>query len=182
MHKTILLTPLQKELVETPQLQRLRSIQQLGLVDIVYPGALPQEDKVKVEVAGLLHDVGHSAYSHAVEDVLKRNPDIRPQYGGIIRENHEAFSEYVIRNCFASNGNIARKVEEELGQDPVDFFDQIALMATGKSSFLEKPYLGQLISGDIDADRIDFLLRDSYHTGISLGLIDVDQIIQNLSI
>ncbi|WP_129597410.1 HD domain-containing protein [Methanohalophilus profundi] len=205
VHKTILLTPLQKELVETPQVQRLRSIQQLGLVDIVYPGAkhsrfehslgtmhmaslmadalsLPQEDKVKVEVAGLLHDVGHSAYSHAVEDVLKRNPDIKPQYGGIIRENHEAFSEYVIRNCFANNGNIARIVEDELGQDPVDFFDQIALMATGKTSFLEKPYLGQLISGDIDADRIDFLLRDSYHTGISLGLIDVDQIIQNLSI
>jgi hypothetical protein len=47
---------------------------------------------------------------------------------------------------------------------------------------LDKPYLAQIIAGDVDADRIDFLLRDSYHTGVSFGLIDVDQIIGNLII
>ncbi|MCC7576673.1 MAG: HD domain-containing protein, partial [Methanomethylovorans sp.] len=47
---------------------------------------------------------------------------------------------------------------------------------------ISKPYLAQIIAGDVDADRIDFLLRDSYHTGVSFGLIDVDQIIDSLII
>ncbi|MEA1984493.1 MAG: HD domain-containing protein [Euryarchaeota archaeon] len=205
VHKTILLSPLEQMLIDTPQMQRLRSIQQLGLADVVYPGAnhtrfehsigtmhvasllakslgLEQEDVMKVRVAGLLHDVGHSAFSHAVESVLERDPDLQPVLDGVRLTRHEVFTSHITRTVFPADNAIYRRVEEDFGVDPFDLFDEISRIATGDAQSIERPYLAQLISGDIDADRIDFLLRDSYHTGISLGLIDVDQIIQSLGI
>ena len=205
IHKTIPITSLQRGLIETPHLQRLRGIQQLGLADIVYPGAnhtrfehslgtmhtasllanvlgLSPEEKVMVGVAGLLHDVGHSAFSHAVEGVLQRNPAFQPVLGGQQMSTHEAFTSHIVKNVFPEIGEISRLVEQETGADPYAFFDIVSKIAVGQTKGLEKPYLAQIISGDIDSDRIDFLLRDSYHTGISLGLIDLDQIMQSLSI
>jgi HD superfamily phosphohydrolase len=143
---------------------------------------LPPEEKTLVEVAGLLHDVGHSAFSHAVEGVLQRNPDFRPELDGRQMGAHEAFTSYIIKNIFPGFGEVSGLVEQETGEDPYAFFETISKMATGQAKELEKPYLAQIISGDIDSDRIDFLLRDSYHTGISLGLIDLDRILQSLSI
>jgi HD superfamily phosphohydrolase len=143
---------------------------------------LSPEDKLTVQVAGLLHDVGHSAFSHAVEAVLKRNPEFRPEPGGRQMDRHEAFTSYIITTYVPRTGDISGLAEKETGLDPQSYFERVALVATGQAEKLDSPYLAQLISGDIDADRIDFLLRDSYHTGISLGLIDPDRILQSLSI
>lgn len=205
VHKTIILNELEQMLINTWQVQRLRNIQQLGLADVAYPGAnhtrfehslgtmhtasimaealgLEGEDIWKLRVAGLLHDVGHSAFSHAVETVLDRNPHLQPQVDGRRFIKHELFTKDIISKSFPADASISKYVEQQFGADAYTFFDEIARMATGDFRSMERPYLAQIISGDIDADRIDFLLRDSYHTGVSLGLIDVDQIVQALNI
>ncbi len=205
VHKTVILSELERMLINTEQVQRLRKIQQLGLADVVYPGAnhtrfehsigtmqtaslmaktlgLGKEDVQKVRISGLLHDVGHSALSHAVEGVLTRNPGLQPKVNGKRFVKHEAFTKDIVSNSFSGDAIIERHVSEEFGVDAHEFFDEIAKIATGDAQSIRKPYLAQIISGDIDADRIDFLLRDSYHTGVSLGLIDVDQIMQSLTI
>ncbi|MGP8321012.1 MAG: HD domain-containing protein [Methanosarcinaceae archaeon] len=205
VHKTVMLSEIEQMLIKTRQVQRLRKIQQLGLADVVYPGAnhtrfehsigtmhtasiianalgLEPDEVQKVRIAGLLHDVGHSALSHAVEGVLKRNTKFQPVIEGKKVIKHESFTKNIIKNIFPVEKNICRHIEAEFGIDAHIFFDDIAKMATGDAHSLDCPYLGHIISGDIDADRIDFLLRDSYHTGVSLGLIDVDQIVQSLTI
>jgi HD superfamily phosphohydrolase len=192
------LTELEHLIVNTPEMARLRRIQQLGLADLAFPGAnhtrfehsvgtlfiadkmakalgLSQEEIVKIRMAALLHDVGHCAFSHVVESVLKRNPLYQPVINGKNFLNHEMFTKHIISNSFHTKPEIAA-----LAGAP--FFEEIARMATGDVDAVSKPYLAQIISNDIDADRIDFLLRDSYHTGVSLGHVDVDQIVGSLSL
>lgn len=189
---------LEQLIINTPEMARLRRIQQLGLADLAFPGAnhtrfehsvgtmfiadkmakalgLSQEEIVKVRMAALLHDVGHCAFSHVVESVLKRSPLYQPVINGKNFLNHEMFTKYIISNSFHTKPEIA-------AQAGTRFFEEIAHMATGDIDAVSKPYLAQIISNDIDADRIDFLLRDSYHTGVSLGLVDVDQIVGSLSL
>jgi HD superfamily phosphohydrolase len=204
VHKTIILDEFEQMLANTKHVQRLRNIQQLGLVDTVYPGAnhtrfehsigtmhmasvigtslgLEPDEIRMVRAAGLLHDVGHSAFSHAVEGVLKRNPSLQPDINGNRLVKHEAFTRDIISRSLPEDTFIARYVEKEFGSDPHEFFGEIAKIATGDTT-LKKPYLAQVIADDVDADRIDFMLRDSYHTGVSFGMIDVDQIVRSLVI
>jgi len=194
------LSELEHIIINTPEMARLRRIQQLGLADLAFPGAnhtrfehsvgpmfiadkiakalgLSGEDIIKVRLAALLHDIGHSALSHVVESVLKRNPAYQPVTGGKKLKSHEMFSRHIISNSLHTKPEIASSVN-----DAAPFFEEVARMATGDIDALPHPYLGQIISNDIDADRIDFLLRDSYHTGVSLGLVDVDQIVGSLSL
>lgn len=194
------LSELEHIIINTPEMARLRRIQQLGLADLAFPGAnhtrfehsvgtmfiadkiaralaLSGEDIIKVRLAALLHDIGHSAFSHVVESVLKRNPAYQPVIGGKKLKSHEMFSRHIISNSLHTKPDIAASVN-----DAGPFFEEIAHMATGDIDALPRPYLAQIISNDIDADRIDFLLRDSYHTGVSLGLVDLDQIVGSLSL
>lgn len=205
LHGHIRISPLESMLINTREMQRLRRIQQLGLADIAFPGAnhtryehsigtmyvadmiahslrLNKTDIQKVRIAALLHDVGHSAFSHSVEAVLERNPYYTPVIDGVRIVNHEMFTRYIVANNFIQYENIAREIKKELNLDPLFFFKEISNIATGHMDDIEKPYLAQIVSGDIDADRIDFLMRDSYHTGVSLGLIDVEQIVGSLSL
>ncbi len=191
---------LEQLIINTPEMARLRRIQQLGLADLAFPGAnhtrfehsigtlfiadkmakalgISGDEIVKIRLAALLHDIGHCAFSHVVESVLKRNPAYQPIIDGRNFLNHEMFTKYIIRNSFHTRPEIAGRIE-----NAASFFDEIAKMATGDLDGVSKPYLAQIISNDIDADRIDFLLRDSYHTGVSLGLVDVDQIMGSLSL
>ncbi|MDK2912482.1 MAG: uncharacterized protein PWR29_1439 [Methanolobus sp.] len=204
VHKTIILDEFEQMLVNTKHVQRLRNIQQLGLVDTVYPGAnhtrfehsigtmhmasvignslgLEPEEIRMVRAAGLLHDVGHSAFSHVVEGVLKRNPSLQPNINGNRLVKHEAFTRDIISHSLPDDTFVARYVEKEFGSDPYEFFGVIAKIAVGDTN-LKKPYLAQVIADDVDADRIDFMLRDSFHTGVSFGMIDVDQIVRSLVI
>ncbi len=199
----VVLSELEQQLINTPEMARLRRIQQLGLADLAFPGAnhtrfehsvgtlfiantmakalgLPEEEIVKVRLAALLHDIGHCAFSHVVESVLKRNPAYQPVIDGKKFVKHEMFTKYIISNSFHTKPEITKCVE--ISGRAESFFDEIAKMATGDVDALPKPYLAQIISNDIDSDRIDFLLRDSYHTGVSLGLVDVDQIVGSLTL
>ncbi len=185
-------------LVRSRPVQRLKGIKQLGLVEAVYPGAnhtrfehslgtmymagqmaehlcLCTEDVRKVRLAGLLHDLGHPALSHAVEGVLSRNPDIQPLLGSMRASRHEEFTREII-SAHPFGEDAIRIAERDFG-DADTLFREIAEIASGA-----RPPLGQIIVGDLDADRIDFLLRDSHHSGVSLGLVDTDQILQSLTI
>jgi uncharacterized protein len=185
-------------LIRSRPLQRLAGIKQLGLVNAVYPGAnhtrlehslgtmhmagliaehlgLVPEELRKVRLAGLLHDLGHSALSHAVEGVLGRNPEISPLLAGRQVSRHEEVTrEIIIAHPFGEDAILL--ADEGFGSAD-SLFREVADIALGK-----RLPLGQIIVGDLDADRIDFLLRDSHHSGVNLGLVDADQILQALTI
>ena len=198
VHGAIRIDELERHLILSRPVQRLKGIKQLGLVETVYPGAshsrfehsigtmymaglmaehlgLSREEVRKVRLAGLLHDLGHSALSHAVEGVLRRNPDIQPTLSGRRVSRHEEFTSQIIAaHPFGEEALQAAK--RDFGNAD-QLFQEVADIASGK-----RPPLGQIIVGDLDADRIDFLLRDSHHSGVSLGLVDTDQILQALTI
>lgn len=198
VHGAIQVDELEWLLIKSRPVQRLRGIKQLGLVDAVYPGAihtrfehslgtmhmagliaghldLSQDDVRKVRLAGLLHDVGHSALSHAVEGVLSRNPEIQPTFGGRRISRHEEFTRQIISaHPFGEKAILA--CEQAFGSAD-ELFSEVSKIASGGS-----PPLGQIIAGDLDADRIDFLLRDSHHSGVNLGIVDTNQILQALTI
>ena len=173
-----------RKLIDTTLFQRLRRIRQLSGVQMVFHGAehsrfshslgvyeianrfltvpdikeaLSERNKLIFLVSALLHDIGHGAYSHAFEDVFGVDHEI---IGAKLILNHQE-----LRNLL----------------DTVD--DQFALDV---ASVLKKekkfPLIQQLISSQLDVDRLDYLERDAYFTGAAYGHIDVDRLIRVLYI
>lgn len=168
------------DLIEHPYFQRLRRIKQLGLSALVYPGALhtrfhhaigsmsltQQAIEVlrnkKVEItdaeaeavcaAVLLHDLGHGPYSHTLEHTL------------IDGVQHEVITIVMMNklNQFY-NGQLDKAIEIFTDKHP-------------------KKFLHQLVSGQLDMDRLDYLRRDSFFTGVQEGVIGHDRIIQMLNV
>jgi uncharacterized protein len=179
------LNDLQSSLLELPELQRLQWIRQLGLSFLSYPGGvhtrtshvvgvshvagemarifgLLPEQKWLAQAAGMLHDLGHTPFSHALETLLP--------------EDHMELTRNLIigqaRYTFPGAGWVPR-VLERYGLDPVEVGD----LVVGRHA---DPILQNIIHGPIDADQLDYLLRDSYFTGISHGQIDLYRILHTL--
>jgi len=172
VHGNLQLDEFEVRLIDTPQLQRLRRIKQLGFTYLVYPGAnhtrfehsigtmylasklanhlsLDPDQKRILRTSALLHDSGHGPFSHVSERVLSRS--------------HEELTTQLIKNSVL--GDILK--EEFNVKEIID-------ITSGKGS------LGQIISGELDVDRMDYLLRDSYYTGVAYGVIDVERLIYNM--
>ena len=165
-------------LLETPPVQRLRRIRQLGTVQLVYPaanhtrfehslGVLHLADRAlehlsvagpqaeRVRAAALLHDIGHSPYSHNTEAVVQRHTGrAHDDVGPLITE-----------------GAVARVLTAH-DLDP----DSVAGLVRGEGE------LGQLVSGELDVDRMDYLVRDAHHTGVSYGTIDQARLVRELAL
>lgn len=167
-------------IIDHPCFQRLRNIMQMGVAHFVYPGAvhtrflhslgachlmgraldelkakgfdLSPQERTAARLAILLHDVGHGPFSHALENSL---------LGGI---GHEDVSKVIIK-----------KLNRELG-GMLDTAEQIF-----DYSYPEK-YLHQLVSSQLDVDRLDYLSRDSFYSGVSEGVIGCDRILKMLTI
>jgi len=177
VHGYVLLEGLALELADTPQMQRLRWIKQLGLASLVYPGAnhtrfehslgayhlahllgshlgLSQEDKMLVGAAALLHDVGHGPLSHATESAL----------APYLRKDHESIIDIL------KKGEL-RAVLDSYGLRASDIQD--AVNGVG---------LGQIVSGEIDVDRMDYLIRDAHYTGVAYGVIDRLRLLQKMTL
>ncbi|MDT8411980.1 MAG: HD domain-containing protein [Vicingaceae bacterium] len=168
------------DLIEHPYFQRLRRIKQLGLTHLVYPGALhtrfhhamgtmnlmtkaidvirskgheiTDEEAVGVTIAILLHDIGHGPFSHALEHSI---------VNGI---SHEEISTLFMDKL---NKEFKGKLDGALKIFRNEY---------------PKKFLHQLVSGQIDMDRLDYLRRDSFFTGVSEGVISTERIITMLTV
>jgi HD superfamily phosphohydrolase len=175
-----------KKLIDTPYLQRLRRVRQLPLADYVYPSAvhtrfehslgvahlamniminLPveiEEDEAKiVRFASLLHDIGHGPFSHLFEVILIK-------YFGL---NHEQVGkEIIIRSEIAD-------ILKDIGINPVD----VGNLIVGEA-FSFKKYLQQIVKSGIDADKLDFIKRDNFHSGAGYGNIDIDRLVNTMEV
>ncbi len=169
------------KIIETKEFQRLNTIKQLGFTYLVFPGAthsrfehslgthylareassrldLKKEDVVDVSLAGLLHDVGHSPFSHALEDSMVK------LYG----KDHLDVTIDIIDGKSPEN-----ELSDILGQHK----RAVVNILKGK-----KGVLSRLISGNGDVDQIDYLGRDSHYTGVALGAVDISRILRVLTI
>jgi HD superfamily phosphohydrolase len=183
----IRLTEVEKNIIDTLAVQRLRRIRQLAGAEYVYPAAnhtrfehvlgamylagtvvenlpvrLTPEEKQKVRLAALLHDVGHAPFSHLFEPLLVK----------YLNQNHEDMSSWII-----AKSQLADAIQSQ-GFDP----NELSGLAVGKLSEPEKPFLRQIISSSFDVDKMDFVLRDSYHTGAGYGSVDVFRLIYTMDI
>ncbi len=175
IHGSIPLPPWGMTLLDAPVMQRLRRIQQLGTAHLVYPGAhhrrfehslgaqhvagriatrlgLERSESDTVRAAALLHDVGHGPFSHAFDELLRA-----------AGRRHEDISFDLVRW-----GPLADLLRQG-GLDPVLVSD--AIIGRGP--------LAALVSGPLDADRIDYLLRDAHYTGVPSS-VDADRLIEVL--
>ena len=168
------------DLIEHPYFQRLRRISQLGLTHMVYPGAnhtrfahalgsmhltsealevlkskghkITEEESTGVLIAVLLHDIGHGPFSHALENSI---------VSGI---THEKLSElYMEALNVEFKGKLTTAIQIFKGEYP-------------------KKFLHSLVTSQLDMDRLDYLKRDSFYTGVSEGVIGTDRIIKMLDI
>src|SRR5258708_7038765 len=172
-------------LIDTPDFQRLRRIKQLGLGLYTYQGAehsrfthslgalhlmtrildqlsdryeIGLADRAAARAAALLHDVGHGPFSHAMERVL-----------GV---HHEQLTMLAVTSTETSLGNALRSYSAELPE-------RVAAILEGT---FKPAALAQLVSSQLDVDRMDYLLRDSLMTGAKYGLYDLEWIINALQI
>ena len=190
IHGFIYFSPEELEIINSPIFQRTRNIRQLSLGHYVYHGAehsrfghmigashiagwafdslvrntkeldtsfqADDTDRATLRMAALLHDIGHTPFSHALE--------------GILGSEHEGYSQKLISVCFEDvlkKANIdVKKVNKLIGGTP----------------YSGKFYLSKIISGQLDVDRLDYLLRDSYYCGVSYGKYDLGRIIDQLAI
>ncbi len=167
------------DIVEHPWFQRLRRIKQLGLTDMVYPGArhtrfhhalgathlmatalevlqfkghaISAEEAEAAILAILLHDIGHGPFSHALENQ-------------IVKVTHEELSLIFM---------------EALNQEMGGALDMAIEIFTNR---YHKKFLHQLVSSQLDVDRLDYLMRDSFFTGVSEGIVSSDRIIKMLDV
>ncbi len=174
IHDYIELDKLALALVETPEVQRLRRIRQLGFSNLVYPGAnhtrfehslgtyhlakqlvkyVDESRRDELLVASLLHDIGHGPFSHATEKLIVRySRKSHDNVEGLLRKGQ--ISD-VLADFSLSPSNIAAHIK-------------------GKTN------PGQIINSEIDVDRMDYLVRDAHYTGVAFGLIDHVRLIHEL--
>ncbi|EMA46127.1 HD domain-containing protein [Halococcus saccharolyticus] len=176
VHDHIEVAGVARELLDTATVQRLRHVRQLGTVDLVYPSAnhtrfehslgvfhladralsqlgIEGRQAERVRAAALLHDVGHGPYSHNLEALVHRRTG----------KFHDDVDELL------STGEVATILEAH-DLDP----DRIAGLVAGEGR------LGQLVSGELDVDRMDYLVRDAHHTGVPYGTVDHGRLVREL--
>ncbi len=172
-------------MIDTAEFQRLRRIRQLGLAHFAYQSAehsrfthslgalhlatrilaklelnheISAEHKLAVRAAALLHDIGHGAFSHVIETILGFH--------------HEQFTIDAVLSDDTEVGQVLRTFSAELPEN-------IAAIIRGD---FRPAALAQLVSSQLDVDRMDYLLRDSLMTGAKYGIFDLEWIIKSLEI
>ena len=208
IHGFVKLNDWEREIVDHSAFQRLRRIRQLAWSEYVYPGTthtrfehslgvmhtatrlynavaerseevLASEffynrdglvrDRQLVRLAALLHDVGHAPFSHGAEELFPR------KQGGNHRYVHEDYSNSIIRT----------KLKDVIENHPLNLnygfrADDVAALIEGAGTARQALFWRDLIAGQMDADRMDYLLRDSYHAGVEYGRFDLNRIVSTI--
>ncbi|MFC4553008.1 MULTISPECIES: HD domain-containing protein [Halorussus] len=203
VHDHIPVGDLARDLLDAPEFQRLRHIKQLGTVRLVYPSAnhtrfehslgvyhlarealahlgVDGERAKAVRAAAMLHDVGHGPYGHQTEGIIQRrlgrhHDEIGHLLAGDSGRDATRVAGEGIPGGPATEGDPAgddslATVLESHGLDP----DEVAALVAGEGE------LGGLVAGELDVDRVDYLLRDAHHTGVPYGTIDPERLLSAL--
>ncbi|MDN5309348.1 MAG: uncharacterized protein PWP14_742 [Methanolobus sp.] len=177
IHGYIELDALTLALIDSSPMQRLRRISQLGLSNLVYPGAnhtrfehslgvmhlagmlttridtVSGDEKEELRVAALLHDLGHGPFSHVTEGLVKH----------YTRQGHEDIREILrkgeLAEILADHGINPARIEKHI---------------KGETDF------GKILNSEIDVDKMDYLVRDSHYTGVAFGLVDHARLINEM--
>lgn len=188
VHGYIKLTEVERDLIDSPYIQRLRRVHQLAGTYLVYPGAVHSRfehvvgtmhlagqiaeslartsrinpDQVQeARIAALLHDVGHGPFSHTFEEVLAQKSTTTHE-----DISQRIVSETSVSDVLAKHGYSSRKISS---------------YAVGKQA-KHPPFMNEIIAGSLSADMMDYLPRDSYFTGVEYGKVDVQRVIDSLNV
>jgi len=202
IHGFIRADPLEAALIASRPMQRLRYVHQLGLASLVFPGAehsrfshvlgamelagrvydalaekgdglLPRgrdsHPRRLVRAAALLHDIGHAPFSHSAEELFAADGDGE-------RLDHEAMGRRLLAlpeltAVFAAHGGGSGGAVEPA---------QVAALLAGGDAAEHGPLLSQIVSGELDVDKMDYLLRDSLYCGVRYGSYDLDRLVDTL--
>jgi len=189
VHGYVYITAEEREIIDSFPVQRLRRLRQLAGSEYVYPGAnhtrfehsvgvmylagkvvknpnisqhISEDEAKKVRIAALLHDVGHGPFSHVFEHLLDKE----------LNKTHEDMTLWIVKN------SELKDILDKLGYNA----DEIGKLAVGRLSKPKKAFLDQIISSSVDVDKLDFVVRDTYHTGAEYGYIDVFRLIHALDV
>lgn len=189
VHGYVYITEAEKQLIDSYPVQRLHRLRQLAGSEFVYPGAnhtrfehsigvmylagkltenpnlsqLLSDDEVQiVRMASLLHDVGHGPFSHVFEHLLVK----------FLNKTHEDMTRWIIQK------SELRDIISGLGYDP----DAIGKLAVGELRRRGMAFLDQIIQSTVDVDKLDFVVRDTYHTGAEYGYVDIFRLIHMLDV
>ena len=190
IHGFIYREPHELEIVDSATFQRLRRLKQLALANLVYPGAnhtrfdhslgafhvagrlaqkfeLDGADTKLIRLAALLHDIGHAPFSHVSEPILKKHSgdkiSLKPK-----QQVHELISAQII----LEDSNLSGLILESDRQ-------KIVRLLSGEFGYT---VLKDIVSGPIDVDKQDYLLRDSFFCGVRYGLFDIERLLNCLTI
>jgi len=189
IHGYICITEAEKDIIDSFPVQRLHRLRQLAGAEFVYPGAnhtrfehsvgvmylagllsknpnlsqhLSEDEAQILRIAALLHDVGHGPFSHVFEHLLHKFLD----------KTHEDLTTWVIQKSELSD------ILNNLGYDP----DVIGKLAVGMLRRPSKAFMDQVIQSAVDVDKLDFVVRDTYHTGAQYGYVDIFRLIHMLDV
>lgn len=198
IHGDIKITGLLVDLLETPEVQRLHNIKQLGFAHLVFPGAhhtrfehslgssmiasqiadilsLKEPEKKLLTCAAELHDIGHGPFSHTLESILLQRFGV----------DHVDLTEKLILGTYdIFDGKekqfiSAPQVHDLLVDHQIDVKEIVKIIRGGLS---KKSYLSQLLHSTIDVDQLDYLMRDAYYTGVAYGMIDLQRLLRTMMI
>lgn len=194
IHGFIRISKQEKDLIDTEVFQRLRRIRQLAMAFLVYPGALhtrfdhsigvlhiagrictrlkelnpekvKDEDVKRIRLAALLHDVGHGPFSHVSEHLLKKYAPKDADTGHVLEKIHEKITVDIIR----SNPEIQKILSDNERNFIIETIE-------GKPT---RDWQRDIVSSELDADKMDYLIRDSYFAGVKYGAYDLEKLIES---
>jgi len=189
VHGYVYITEAEKQVIDSFPVQRLRRLRQLAGAEYVYPGAnhtrfehsvgvmhlaglmaenpylskhFNEEEYQLIRIAALLHDVGHGPFSHIFEHLLVK----------FLHKTHEDINVWIVQE------SELKDIVKKIGFNP----DEIAKLSVGWLHKPKRAFMDQIIRSAVDVDKLDFVVRDTYHTGAQYGYVDVFRLIQTLDV
>ena len=189
VHGYVYITEAEKQIIDSFPVQRMRRLKQLAGAEYVYPagnhtrfehcvgvmhlaGLMAENPYLSkyfndnqyelIRIAALLHDVGHGPFSHIYEHLLVK----------FLNKTHEDINVWIVQK------SELKDIISALGFN----VDQVAKLSVGWLHKPKRAFMDQLIRSAVDADKLDFVIRDTYHTGAQYGYVDVIRLIQTLDV